>query len=584
MDVSHEQAILIVYFIIFNELNEVVRMISEPSQKYRPACVVSNPERVWPSKRLTSAPRWCSTDLRDGNQALANPMDHDRKLMYFNHLVQCGFKEIEVAFPSASDSEFQFVRKLIEQSLIPNDVWIQVMTQARPDLIRNTMDSLRGAEQAIVHVYNATAPVFRDVVFKKSKKQTVEMALDAVDLIKELCDEQSETTWSLEYSPETFCFTELDFALEICEAVKKRWCPSDSRQLIINLPTTVEVNTPNVFADQIELFIRNFSDLSNVTISIHPHNDRGTGVATAELGVIGGAQRVEGCLFGNGERTGNVDLLTLAMNLYSQGVNPNLKFDDIKKTIEVAEYCNRIPVHPRHPYAGELVFTAFSGSHQDAIKKGFANRFETGELIWDVPYLPIDPVDLGCAYEEVIRVNSQSGKSGAAWLIEQNHGLKLPRSLQVDFSEKVKAFTNHSGCEMNLSEIWQLFRVSYGVLSKPDIQLVEYESKSVANELYITAKLNHKGREVDVEGQGAGIIGALVNGIKHAFDIEINIKDYSEHTLGLSTESRAVTYVEIQSNAEQSFYGVSINGDSLKALLQATLNAVGCFLEQYESF
>ncbi|MBB1489162.1 2-isopropylmalate synthase [Oceanospirillum sediminis] len=555
-------------------------MISDPSQKYQPACIVSNPERAWPGKRLTSAPRWCSTDLRDGNQALANPMDHERKLMYFNHLVQCGFKEIEVAFPSASETEFEFVRKLIDQDYIPDDVWVQVITQARPDLIRMTMESLRGAKQAIIHVYNATAPIFREVVFQNSKEQTVQLALDAVGLIKQLCDERPDTTWCLEYSPETFCFTELDFALEICEAVKDLWEPSESRPLILNLPTTVEVNTPNVFADQIELFMRNFSDLTHVTISIHPHNDRGTGVATAELGVLGGAQRVEGCLFGNGERTGNVDLLTLAMNLYSQGVSPNLRFDDIKKTIEVAEYCNRIPVHPRHPYAGELVFTAFSGSHQDAIKKGFANRLEKGETIWNVPYLPIDPCDLGCAYEEVIRVNNQSGKSGAAWLIEQNHGLKLPRSLQVDFSEKVKAFTNHSGCEMSLAEIWQLFRESYGVVSQPDLQLVEYESKSVAEEQCIFAKLNHKGREIVVQGKGAGIISALVNGIKHAFDIEINIKDYSEHTLGLSTQSRAITYVEIQSRTEQSFYGVSIDADSLKAVLQATLNAVSCFLEQ----
>lgn len=554
-------------------------MISDPSQKYQPACIVSNPERAWPSKRLTSAPRWCSTDLRDGNQALANPMDHERKLMYFKHLVQCGFKEIEVAFPSASETEFEFVRKLIDQDYIPDDVWVQVITQARPDLIRMTMESLRGAKQAIVHVYNATAPVFREVVFQNSKEQTVQLALDAVGLIKQLCDERPETTWCLEYSPETFCFTELDFALEICEAVKDLWGPSESRPLILNLPTTVEVNTPNVFADQIELFMRNFSDLNHVTISIHPHNDRGTGVATAELGVLGGAQRVEGCLFGNGERTGNVDLLTLAMNLYSQGVSPNRRFDDIKKTIEVAEYCNRIPVHPRHPYAGELVFTAFSGSHQDAIKKGFANRFEVGETIWSVPYLPIDPSDLGCAYEEVIRVNNQSGKSGAAWLIEQNHGLKLPRSLQVDFSEKVKTFTNHSGCEMSLTEIWQLFRESYGVVSQPDLQLVEHESKSVAEGQCISAKLNHKGREVAVQGKGAGIISALVNGIKHAFDIEINIKDYSEHTLGVSTQSRAVTYVEIQSRTQQSFYGVAIDADSLKAVLQATLNAVSSFLE-----
>ncbi|SHO59328.1 2-isopropylmalate synthase [Vibrio quintilis] len=558
-------------------------MISDPAQKYRSANIVSNPDREWPEKRLTAAPRWCSTDLRDGNQALAHPMDHERKLMYFNHLIQCGFKEIEVAFPAASATEFEFVRQLIEQQRIPDDVWIQVMTQARPDLIRRTMASLRGANQAIIHVYNATAPTFRDVVFRHSKEQTIRLACNAAGLIKQLCDAQPETTWCLEYSPETFCFTEADFALEICEAVKDLWEPAASRPLILNLPTTVEVNTPNVFADQIELFMRNFSDLSHVTISIHPHNDRGTGVATAELGVLGGAQRVEGCLFGNGERTGNVDLLTLAMNLYSQGVTPNLKFDDMKKTVEVAEYCNRLPVHPRHPYAGELVFTAFSGSHQDAIKKGFAHRRKTDETMWDVPYLPVDPEDLGCSYEAVIRVNSQSGKSGPAWLIEQNHGLRLPKALQIDFSEKVKAFTHHSGCEMSLKAIWQLFRESYGVVDKPGLHLMAYQSQSQAEGQYIFAKLMHQGCEVNAQGKGTGVMSALVDGLRQAFGLDINIKDYSEHTLGASTRSRAVTYVEIQSGAQGSFHGVAIDTDSLKALLQATLNAVNGLLVHQEA-
>lgn len=553
-------------------------MMTDPSQKYQPATIIDNPERIWPNNRLTSTPRWCSTDLRDGNQALANPMDHDRKLLYFNHLIDCGFKEIEVAFPASSQLEFDFVRKLIEQNLIPEDVWIQVMTQARPELICKTIDALKGAKQAIVHVYNATAPVFREVVFKNSKAQTIQLALEAVGLIKRLCDDHPETKWCLEYSPETFCFTELDFSLQICEAVKDLWSPCEHRPLILNLPTTVEVNTPNVFADQIELFIRQFSNLDDVTISIHPHNDRGTGVATAELAMLAGAQRVEGCLFGNGERTGNVDILTLALNLYSQGINPKLKFSDIKNTVKIAEHCNQLPVHPRHPYAGELVFTAFSGSHQDAIKKGFAHRQQTCDQFWNIPYLPIDPNDLGCTYEEVIRVNSQSGKSGATWLIEQNHGLKLPRNLQIDFSEKIKSVTNASGCEMSVGEIWQLFRDAYGVVATPNLHLVEYKSVSVHKEQLIYAKINHQGRLTEIEGKGSGVLSALIDAIKNAFEIEVNITDYSEHTLGDSTQSRAVTYVEIESRSKQRFFGVSIDSDSLTALLQATLNAVSNLL------
>lgn len=555
-------------------------MITDPSQKYKPAHIVDNPNRIWPGNRLTKAPRWCSTDLRDGNQSLANPMDHERKLMYFNHLIQCGFKEIEVAFPASSDTEFDFVRMLIDQNLIPDDVWIQVMTQARPELIRKTFESLKGAKQAIVHVYNATAPVFREIVFGNTKEQTINLALEAVALVKELCDQNLETKWCLEYSPETFCFTELEFSLEICEAVKDLWSPSETRPLILNLPTTVEVNTPNVFADQIELFIRQFSNLDYVTISIHPHNDRGTGVATAELGILAGAQRIEGCLFGNGERTGNVDILTLALNLYSQGINPNLKFDDIKKTVKIAEYCNGLPVPARHPYAGELVFTAFSGSHQDAIKKGFAHLYETEEQFWNIPYLPIDPTDLGCTYEEVIRVNSQSGKSGATWLIEQNHGLRLPRKLQIDFSEQVKLHTNYSGCEISLGEVWKLFRKSYGVVENPDLQLVEYKSESVKEEQLIYGKLNYKGNIINFKGQGKGVLSALVNAIEESFDINVNIADYSEHTLGGNTQSRAVTYVEIETRSHKSFFGAAIDRDSLNALLQATLNAVNNALKE----
>lgn len=553
-------------------------MLLDPSQKYPPAHVVSNPNRAWADKQLTTAPRWCSTDLRDGNQALQNPMSLDKKHLYFTHLLQCGFKEIEVAFPAASETDFTFVRQLIEQQRIPEDVWIQVMTQARPELIQKTMASLQGAKQAIVHVYNATAPTFREVVFNKSKAETIALAVEAVRLIKTLCDTQPDTQWCLQYSPETFCFTELDFAVEICEAVKDVWLPSEARPLILNLPTTVEVNTPNVFADQIELFIRAMSDLAHVTISIHPHNDRGTGVATAEMGLLAGATRVEGCLFGNGERTGNVDVVTLAMNLYSQGITPKLTFHDMQKTVEVAQFCNELPVHPRHPYAGELVFTAFSGSHQDAIKKGFAHRAQTKASMWRIPYLPIDPSDVGGSYEAVIRVNSQSGKSGAAWLIEQHKGLSLPKNLQIDFSEKIKAYTDKSGSEMDITAIWQQFCHAYGVTDAPKLRLITYQSEPIDGVQRLYVQLEYNGQRIDICGDGQGIVSALTDALHAAFGITFTIKDYTEHTLGESTDSDAVTYVELATNTQQQYFGVAIDQDSLCAVLQATLNAAANLL------
>ncbi len=398
-------------------------MLKRPQDKYRPFPAVSLPDRQWPSRTLAHAPRWCSTDLRDGNQALIEPMNAERKARFFDLLVALGFKEIEVAFPSASQTDFDFVRQLIEQRRIPEDVCIQVITQAREDLIRRTFESLRGAPQAIVHLYNATAPLFREVVFRQDKAATIDLAVNGTRLIRQLCDEQPLTRWTYEYSPETFCFTELEFALEICEAVAEAWQPDAQRPLILNLPATVEVSLPNVYADQIEWFCRRFGAREAVTISVHPHNDRGTGVACAEQAQLAGAQRVEGCLFGNGERTGNVDLVTLAMNLYTQGIDPGLDFSDMREVVRLVEACNQLPVHPRHPYAGELVFTAFSGSHQDAIKKGFAAQAERSDGFWCVPYLPLDPADVGCSYEAVIRVNSQSGKGGIAWLLEQDHGL-----------------------------------------------------------------------------------------------------------------------------------------------------------------
>ncbi len=467
-------------------------MLNTPADKYQPYPTLSLPDRRWPEQIITRAPRWLSTDLRDGNQALAEPMDSARKLQFWDLLLSCGFKEIEVAFPSASQTDFNFVRQLIEENRIPDDVTIQVLTQARDDLIRRTFDSLRGAKQATVHLYNATAPLFRRLVFGMEKAQIVELATRATRLIRQLCEENPDTRWQYEYSPETFCFTEPEFALEICEAVAEIWQPCAARPMIVNLPATVEVSTPNVYADQIEYFCRHFSRRSDVCISVHPHNDRGTGVASAELAVMAGADRVEGCLFGNGERTGNVCLVTLAMNLYSQGISPNLDFSDMNRVVETVETCNQLPVHPRHPWAGRLAYTAFSGSHQDAIKKGFDAR-KPGER-WEMPYLPVDPQDIGCTYEAVIRVNSQSGKSGSAWLIEQNHGLKLPRALQQDFSQHVQQETDNHGKEMTQNALWQLFRARYGLVASPPLALQSYRSDSQQDgQLRLTASVATQG-------------------------------------------------------------------------------------------
>ncbi|MBU2020756.1 MAG: 2-isopropylmalate synthase [Gammaproteobacteria bacterium] len=550
-------------------------MLTQPSIKYHPAQIIDFPARTWPSKQLKAPPRWCSTDLRDGNQALANPMDHTKKMAFFKHLIECGFKEIEVAFPAASQTDFDFVRLLIEGDHIPDDVTIQVMTQSRVDLIERTIQSLVGAKKAIVHIYNATAPVFREVVFCQDKTATLELAVQGIKHIRQLCEQNPDTQWTLQYSPETFCFTEADFALEVCEAAAKTWQPSLERPMILNLPTTVEVNTPNVFADQIEHFITSFSSLENITISVHPHNDRGTGVATAEMAILAGAQRVEGCLFGNGERTGNVDLVTLAMNLYSQGVHPNLDFSDIRRTVELVEECNELPVHPRHPYAGSLAFTAFSGSHQDAIKKGFAAQKLTSSTVWQIPYLPLDPKDIGCSYEEVIRVNSQSGKSGAAWLLQENHGLFLPRKLQIDFSKKVKNHTDQTGHEMPLADVWRLFRESYRLNpdDKGQMKLMDYRSHSSNGLQEIRATLRYQEKTWQLVGEGKGLLSAMLDALRKRFNWQINISDFHEHTLGQQTKSKAVSYVQIESDQVPPSFGVAIDEDSTKASLQALINA-----------
>src|SRR5689334_20862065 len=430
-----------------------------PSHKYRPFAPIDLPDRTWPSRRITRPPIWLSTDLRDGNQALIEPMDAARKLRMFRQLVDIGFREIEVAFPSASQTDFDFVRQLIEEDLIPDDVTIQVLTQSRDELIRRTFDSLRGARRAIVHLYNPTAPLFRRVVYGKDRAGIIDIATSGARLFVECAARQPHTDWRFEYSPETFTMTELDFALEICERVVDVLGPATAHPVILNLPATVEVATPNVFADQIEWMHRHLSRRDSVVISVHPHNDRGTGIAAAELAVMAGAERVEGTLFGNGERTGNVDIVTLAMNLYTQGVDPRLDFSNINAVARCAEACTQLPIHPRHPYVGDLVFTAFSGSHQDAIKKGLAALDPNG--LWEVPYLPIDPSDLGRSYESIIRVNSQSGKGGVAYLLERDYQLVLPRRLQIEFSRVVQSAADTTGKELSSRELWELFETEY---------------------------------------------------------------------------------------------------------------------------
>ncbi|EMX8897279.1 2-isopropylmalate synthase [Enterobacter bugandensis] len=548
-------------------------MLNTPADKYQPYPTVSLPDRRWPEQTITRAPRWLSTDLRDGNQALAEPMDSARKLQFWDLLLGCGFKEIEVAFPSASQTDFNFVRQLIEENRIPDDVTIQVLTQAREELIHRTFESLRGAKQATVHLYNATAPLFRRLVFGMEKAQIVELATRATRLIRQLCEENPETRWQYEYSPETFCFTEPEFALEICEAVAEIWQPCDERPMVINLPATVEVSTPNVYADQIEYFCRHFSRRRDVCISVHPHNDRGTGVASAELAVMAGADRVEGCLFGNGERTGNVCLVTLAMNLYSQGISPNLDFSDMNRVVETVEACNQLPVHPRHPWAGRLAYTAFSGSHQDAIKKGFDAR-RPGDR-WEMPYLPVDPQDIGCTYEAVIRVNSQSGKSGSAWLIEQNHGLKLPRALQQDFSQHVQQETDRHGKEMTQNALWQLFRTRYGLVTTPQLALQSYRSDGQHDgQLRLTASVVTQGGTRQLEGQGNGLLSAAAQGLSRWVNAPFVIKDYHEHTLGERSDSRSVAYIRCLFQDGTSSWGVGIDSDVARASLQALFNAV----------
>jgi len=542
-----------------------------PFEKYRPYETVDLRDRTWPDVVLTSAPIWCSTDLRDGNQALVNPMDTGRKRRFFDLLVSIGVKEIEVGFPSASKTDFDFVRTLVEDNLIPGDVTIAVLTQARPELIERTYEAIEGAKRAIVHLYNSTSVTQRRVVFRLDRDGITELAVKGTTLCRQLAAETS-TEIVFQYSPESFHHTELDYALEICEAVADEWGPMPAQKMIVNLPTTVEQFPPNVYADRIEWFGRNFSRRDSTILSVHPHNDRGTAVATAELGLMAGAERVEGTLFGNGERTGNVDLITIALNLLTQGVDPGLDLSRIDEARRIVEECNELPVHPRHPYAGELVYTAFSGSHQDAIKKGMYAQERSESEVWDVPYLPIDPKDVGRSYEAIIRVNSQSGKGGVAYLMETEHHLELPRGLQIDFAQKAQAITDVRGGELTGDELLAVFREQYLDHVRP-YELVAYTNSSEGDVDQIAARVKVDGEERVVEGEGNGPISALVDAFSRAFGIRIAIRDYHEHAMSGSADAQAAAYVEADVDGE-AFWGVAVHGSILTASLRAVVNAV----------
>ncbi len=541
-------------------------MLKNPSKKYQPFPQIGLKDRTWPDKTLVSPPIWMSSDLRDGNQALIEPMSVEKKLRMFETLVKTGFKEIEVAFPSASKTDFDFVRKLITEKRIPEDVTIEVLTPAREELIRKTMESLKGARRAIVHLYNATSPVFRKTVFALDRDGTISLATNGARLIKSLSEEMPETQWVFQYSPETFSSTELDFSKAICDAVSNVWQPTPESKMILNLPATVEMGTPNLYADQIEWMHRHLDRREGIVLSVHPHNDRGCAVAAAELALLAGAERVEGCLFGNGERTGNVDIVTLALNLYTQGIDPGLDFSDIDSVRQVAEHCNQIPVHPRHPYAGDLVFTAFSGSHQDAIRKGFLARSE-GDF-WEIPYLPVDPADLGRSYDAIIRVNSQSGKGGITHLLEQEYGLSLPRRLQIEFSKTVQREMDEKGGELSAEAIHAIFEKSY--LQGEGYRYVDHHlvERDEMVELYAEIEVDGKARRMS--GTGNGPIDAFVA----AMGERITVIDYHEHALGAGADAKAVAYVEMREGQGHSFHGVGMDSNIVRASFKAILSGM----------
>jgi len=545
-------------------------MLRNPSSKYQSFEPIDLADRTWPSQVIKAPPSWCSVDLRDGNQALIEPMDGARKRRMFDMLVKIGFKEIEVGFPAASQMDFDFVREIIEQRLIPDDVTIQVLTQARPELIARTYESLKGARRAIVHVYNSTSVAQRRVVFRLDRAGIVDIAVRGATAVREHAERETGTEWIFQYSPESFTGTELDFAVEICDAVNAVWEPTPTRKSILNLPATVEMATPNIYADQIEWFSRHVARRDSVVISVHPHNDRGTGVAAAELAVMAGAERVEGTLFGNGERTGNVDIVTLALNLYTQGVDPKLDFSNINEAARCAEACNQLPIHPRHPYVGDLVFTAFSGSHQDAIKKGLDARGD-GDL-WDVPYLPVDPADLGRSYDSIIRVNSQSGKGGVAYLLQRDYQLVMPRRLQIEFSQVVQAAADITGKELVSQELWELFSREYLAPRQPFVYRSHQLAASTdgADSERLALQVEHAGRIETWHGQGSGPIDAMVKAIGLPFDV----LSYEEHSRGEGSGAKAVSYIEITTHSRRTLFGAGMHGNIITASLLAILSAV----------
>ena len=552
-------------------------IVNSSVNKYSPFKVIKLDDRTWPAKQISKSPIWCSVDLRDGNQSLIEPMGMEKKLRFFSMLVNLGFKEIEIGFPSASDTEFSFVRELIEKNIIPDDVKIQVLTQAREHLIRRTFESVKGAKNVILHLYNSTSTLQREVVFKQDKKGILKIATDGAKLVKSLAEEAQRTNWQFEYSPESFTGTELEYAVEVCNEVNEIWKPNKKAKTIMNLPATVELASPNIYADQIEWMCRNLHQRENVLVSLHPHNDRGTGIAAAELGLMAGADRIEGTLFGNGERTGNVDIVSLALNQLTQGVDPKLDFSDINKVMREVEYCNQLPIHPRHPYAGDLVFTAFSGSHQDAIKKGFDAMRDSNDPKWKVPYLPIDPEDVGRNYEAVIRINSQSGKGGVAYIIEKDHGLSLPRRLQIDFSRIIQKIADESGKELEANLIWDTFKITYldvqgkyeylshEIISKND------EENNQIDEINLSLKIN--GKTFDLSGRGNGPIDSFIDALKNNEDLNLKISDYQQNAISSGSDASAAAYIELNVK-DKTLWGIGINQNTIVASFQAIINGL----------
>ena len=551
--------------------------VNDKHTKYKPSVPISLDKRTWPSKAIKKPPIWCSVDLRDGNQALVEPMDTSRKLRMFKTLVSMGFKEIEIGFPSASDTDFQFCRHLIDNKLIPDDVTVQVLTQAREHLIDKTFEALEGCKSAILHLYNSVSTLQRKVVFKQDKKGVKKIAQDGAAMVFERLKHLPDTALTLQYSPESFTGTELDYALDVCETVLDCWKASKQNKVIINLPATVEMSTPNIYADQIEWMSNNFTDRDRVILSLHPHNDRGTGVAATELGLMAGADRVEGTLFGNGERTGNVDIVTLGLNMFTQGINPELDFSDINNLIETAEFCNQLPVHQRHPYAGLLVHTAFSGSHQDAIRKGMEAISKSNEPHWEVPYLPIDPSDIGRTYEAIIRVNSQSGKAGSAWLLEQEHNINIPRGAQIQFSEAVQSIADKTGKEITPEMIWEIFEQEF--LRKGKFSLIKFKSKKISkddNAEFVEATIDHNGDKIKISSTGNGPISAFVNAIRDTFKLNFMLNDFGQNTRSSGSTAEAAAYIEIKVPDEngRSVFGVGIDTSITLAPIKAVISAI----------